>query len=109
MMPSISSSTGPQYCDWHNAGVANITAAGRPLAITWLRDTSCSGHLGFRVQMGSTPSVSDGVGDAAVGAAAPTTGASGASFTWTAKGTRWPCTFAAAFHTPAVGNTASTT
>jgi hypothetical protein len=43
--------------------------------ITSASDTSCSGHWGTRVQIGFTPSVSPGVGDAARGAASPGTGA----------------------------------
>ena len=41
------SSTGPQYCDWHRAGVANITATGLPLPITVSSDMVCSGHIGI--------------------------------------------------------------
>src|SRR5215471_5633748 len=70
-----SSSTGPQYIDVHKAGVANNTAVGRPVPITFASDTSCNGHCGTLVQIGFTPSVSLGVGEAARGAASPGTGA----------------------------------
>ena len=72
---SSSSSTGPQYIDWQSAGVANIAATSLPLPMTSESETVCSGHCGLRVQIGFTPSVFAVVGDAARGAAAPTTGA----------------------------------
>src|SRR5262245_10147123 len=82
---SRSSSTGPQYRDWHSAGVASITATGLPAPITVSSDTSCNGHGGLRVQIGSTPSGFAAVGDAARGAAVPGTGAFGWSCTWNAS------------------------
>ena len=38
-MSSSSSSTGPQYCDWQSAGVANITATGFPVPMTSASET----------------------------------------------------------------------
>src|SRR5262249_18161074 len=84
------SSTGPQYCDWHSASVANITARGLPLPTTSLNETAWSGHAGTRVQIGFTPRGFAAVGEAARGAAVPTSGASGFAFTCTANGTFLP-------------------
>ena len=83
---SRSSSVGPQYRDWHRAGVANIAATGFPAPMTSDSDTSCSGHGGLRVQIGSTPSGFATVGDAARGAGVPATGACGWACTWKASG-----------------------
>ena len=80
-----SSSTGPQYRDWQSAGVASITATGFPAPITVSSETSCSGHGGLRVQIGSTPSGFAAVGEAARGAGVPGTGAFGWSCTWNAS------------------------
>src|SRR5688572_17499517 len=96
MRSSSSSRTGPQYCDWQSAGVANIATTGLPVPITSDSDTSWSAQAGRRVQIGSTPIAFASVGDAARGAAAPTTGASAAFFTCTANGTFLPSTMAAA-------------
>src|SRR5262249_37749437 len=106
---SSSSSTGPQYCDWHSAGVANIATTGFPVPITSDSDTSCSGHAGERVQIGLTPIALALVGDASRGACAPMTGAAAVGFTCTANGTFLPCTMAAALYTPATGKAVSTT
>src|SRR4051794_25511221 len=83
---SIVSSTGPQYRVWQRAGVANITATGRPLPMSVSSDFVCSGHTGLRVQIGWTPSGLLVVGDAARGAADPATGDAGFRFTWNTKG-----------------------
>src|SRR4051794_19828022 len=90
MISSISSSTGPQYCDWHRAGVANSAATGAPVPITDASDTVCRGQAGRRVQIGLTPSGSVTVGDAARGAGWPAIGAAGAAFTWIENGTASP-------------------
>src|SRR5262245_42499359 len=96
MRSRSSSSTGPQYCDWQSAGVANIATTGLPVPITSERETSWSGHAGTRVQIGFTPIGLAVVGDAARGACAPTIGASAAFFTVIANGTFLPPTIAAA-------------
>src|SRR5436190_9016286 len=108
MVRRNSSSTGAQYCDWHRAGVANSAATGFPAPMTVESDCVWSGHIGSRVQMGFTPSVSVVVGDAALGAVAPTIRVVGCAFTWRVKGIFWPWVRASAFHTPGlskVGNT----
>ena len=106
---SSSSSTGPQYCDWQQRRRREHRGDGLAAADDVRQRHVCSGHCGLRVQIGSTPSVFAVVGDAARGAAAPTTGASARSLTWTANGTFLPLTSATAFQTPATGNVASTT
>src|SRR5436190_15092593 len=90
MVRRNSSSTGPQYCDWQRAGVANSAATGLPAPITLESEAVCSGHIGSRVQIGFTPNVSLTVGDGARGAGWPGTTTAGWSFTWTANGTRRP-------------------
>src|SRR4029079_8461536 len=99
-----SSSTGPQYIELQRAGVANIAATSLPLPITSDSESVCSGHCGWRLQIGSTRSGLTVVGEAARGAAAPITGATARSETWTANGTFLPLMSATAVHTPDCGN-----
>src|SRR3954447_15902697 len=90
MVSRNSSSTGAQYCDWQRAGVAKSAATGLPAPITVDSDCVCSGHAGSRVQIGSTPSVSVGVGDGSWGADSPGTTAVGLGFTAIVNGTFCP-------------------
>src|SRR5262245_61797820 len=105
---SSSSSTGPQYMLEHSAGVANSTATGLPFPTTSDSDTVCSGHGGVCVQIGFTPSELVVVGDAALGAASPGTGASAVAFTCCGKVfATSPPIRACTFQTPACANTVS--
>jgi hypothetical protein len=67
-------------------------------------DCVCSGHIGSRVQMGSTPRASVVVGVAARGAVSPGTTAVGDGFTSIVNGTFCPCARASTCQTPAVSN-----
>src|ERR1051325_2721761 len=80
------SSVGAQNLLWHRAGVAKMTATGLPAPITRSSDTVWSGHAGWRVQMGFTPSASAVVGDGARGAACPGAGMVGVAPTAKASG-----------------------
>src|SRR5262249_21235583 len=102
---SNSSRTGPQYCDWHRAGVANSSATGLPAPITSAADAVWRGHIGSRVQIGETSSVAVVAGDGALSAAWPIGTVAGPSLTWIANWVRPPCTRASAFQTPALSNT----
>src|SRR6516165_2502806 len=95
-----SSRTGAQYIDWQRAGVANNAATGLPAPITVESDWVWSGHIGSRVQIGSTPSESVVVGDAARGAGIPGTTVTGASLTCRVKGTFCPWARASTRQTP---------
>jgi hypothetical protein len=61
----------------HRAGVANMTATGRPFPMIVSSDVVCNGHTGTRVQIGSTPSGLRVVGDSARGAGDPGIGDTG--------------------------------
>src|SRR5258705_6666006 len=105
---SRSSSTGPQYRDWHSAGVASSTATGLPAPIVVSSDTSCNGHGGLRVQIGSTPIGSASVGDAARGAGWPGTGALDVGCTWNASdASPLPPTWTTPRYAPACGSVTS--
>ena len=72
-------------------------------------DWSCNGHIGSRVQIGSTPSAFAVVGDASSGAAVPTVGASALFFTWIANGSFSPLRSAMPSQMPSLSKTVSTT
>src|SRR3954471_11240737 len=109
MVSRNSSSTGAQYCDWQRAGVANSAATGLPAPITVASDWVCSGHIGARVHIGSTPSVSVAVGDGSRGADSPGTTAAGLGFTAIVNGTFCPCARASTCQVPALSKSGRAT